>query len=63
MRVNFVTKSTFKLIPRSLVELNSAISKKDWTPEEDELVYRLHNQYGNKWAIIAEQLKGRYFNL
>jgi hypothetical protein len=20
----------------------------------------LHNKYGNKWAIIAEQLKGRY---
>lgn len=33
--------------------LDSKIIKKEWTKQQDELIYELHNKYGNKWAIIA----------
>jgi len=63
IRQDFVTRSTILFKLRSVAEPNSSQLKREWTPEEDELVYKLHNQYGNKWAIIAEHLKGRYLDI
>ena len=28
-------------------------------PQEDEIILRLHNKYGNKWNKIARWLRGR----
>lgn len=39
--------------------LNPSLTKQPWTTEEDETLKMLHAQYGNKWALIAAQMKGR----
>lgn len=39
--------------------LNPELAKDAWTPEEDRLLIKLHNEYGNKWAKISEFLPGR----
>lgn len=42
--------------------LDPKINKKSWSPEEDELLLRLHNQLGNKWSLIKTYLPGRTAN-
>ncbi|KAJ0397727.1 hypothetical protein P43SY_007195 [Pythium insidiosum] len=42
--------------------LDSSIRKGQWTPEEDELVFSLQQQLGNKWSEIAKMLPGRTEN-
>jgi hypothetical protein len=39
--------------------LDSTILKTEWTNEEDQYLYQLHDEIGNKWAIIAQKLPGR----
>lgn len=39
--------------------LDSTILRTEWTPEEEQHLYRLHDDIGNKWAIIAQRLPGR----
>ena len=39
--------------------LNPTLTKAPWTPEEDEMLKDLHEQLGNKWALIAQHMKGR----
>lgn len=39
--------------------LSPELSKEAWTPQEDALLIQLHNQYGNKWALISSFLPGR----
>ena len=31
----------------------------EWTEEEEKYLYSLHNQIGNKWALIATYFVGR----
>lgn len=40
-------------------KLNPNLAKEAWTPEEDEQLIKLHNDLGNKWAIIGTYLPGR----
>ncbi|CAF0713533.1 unnamed protein product [Brachionus calyciflorus] len=42
--------------------LNPDIKKTAWTEAEDQLLYDLHLQMGNKWAEIAKYLPGRSDN-
>ena len=41
--------------------LDPNVNKQDWTPEEEQKIYDLQKQIGNKWAEIAKHLNGRYF--
>jgi len=43
-------------------QLDPSINKNPWTQEEEELLVRLHDQYGNKWAEIAKMVPGRTDN-
>lgn len=36
------------------------MKKSEFTVEEDELIFKLHQQYGNKWSLIAKYIPGRY---
>lgn len=53
-------KGTWPSIPRYHNHLDSAILRTEWSPEEEEHLYKLHDEIGNKWAIIAQKLPGRY---
>ncbi|KAG2531755.1 hypothetical protein BBO99_00001009 [Phytophthora kernoviae] len=42
--------------------LDSRIRKGQWTPEEDDMVFRWQQKLGNKWSEIAKMLPGRTEN-
>ena len=39
--------------------LDSTILRTEWSPDEEQHLYKLHDEIGNKWAIIAQKLPGR----
>jgi len=43
------------------VEVFGPVKRGDWIHEEEKELYRLHNENGNKWAVIAQNILGRYF--
>ena len=45
---------------RYLNNLDTNVKKSEFTVEEDELIFKLHQQYGNKWSLIAKYIPGRY---
>jgi hypothetical protein len=41
--------------------LDPDINRKDWTPEEDKLLLKMHEEQGPKWSYISKmpEFKGR----
>lgn len=42
--------------------LDPSINHSPWTEEEDELLIKLHREYGNKWVTISRMMKNRSDN-
>ncbi|XP_042400336.1 myb-related protein 308-like [Zingiber officinale] len=42
--------------------LRPDLKRGNFSPEEDELIIKLHGMFGNKWSLIAGQLPGRTDN-
>lgn len=42
--------------------LAPGVNNRDWSPDEDALIFRLHNVYGSKWTRISASLEGRSDN-
>mmetsp|Transcript_10302 Transcript_10302/g.28955 ORF Transcript_10302/g.28955 Transcript_10302/m.28955 type:complete len:233 (+) Transcript_10302:1560-2258(+) len=47
---------------RYLNHLAPGVNNRDWSPEEDALIFRLHNIYGSKWTKISASFEGRSDN-
>ncbi|CAA3018526.1 transcription factor MYB113-like [Olea europaea var. sylvestris] len=47
---------------RWLNYLSPNIKRGDFTPDEDDLIIRLHNLLGNRWSLISGRLPGRTAN-
>ncbi|XP_009766825.1 transcription factor MYB10-like [Nicotiana sylvestris] len=43
--------------------LRPGLKKGNYSHEEEELIIKLHNELGNRWSVIAEQLPGRSDNV
>ena len=43
-------------------QLDPSIKKCPWTEEEEQLLMRLHRQFGNRWAEISKHIEGRTDN-
>jgi hypothetical protein len=48
---------------RWLNHLNPTITRDPWTPEEDELLMKLHKEHGNSWSKIAARMPNRADNM
>jgi hypothetical protein len=42
--------------------LSPEVRKEAWSAEEDELIFQLHKEHGNQWALISQKLPGRTDN-
>ena len=42
--------------------IDTSYPKDDWTCEEEEEMFNLNNELGNKWAIIGSKLGGKYLS-
>ena len=45
--------------PRYHNHLDKSILALDWTAQEEEVLFRLHSEVGNKWSLMSQQLPGR----
>ena len=43
--------------------LSPSLKKHAWTMEEDDLLVKLHQMHGNKWALISTHFEGRSPNV
>ena len=39
--------------------LRDGLNKSQWTPQEDELLIRMHDSVGTKWSLMSNKLPGR----
>ena len=53
-------KGEIFLIFRYQERFNHFDENAHWTLEEENLMFSLHDQIGNKWAIISKNMCGRY---
>lgn len=54
-----IARTTKQCRNRWMNTLDPAVNRLEWSPEEEQLIYDLQKQIGNKWAEIAKHLNGR----
>ena len=47
------------LLYRYISHIDTSQSKYNWTLDDEQKLIELHNELGNKWAIIGQQIGGR----
>lgn len=50
------------LLCRWYNHLDPSIVKREWTREEEDIMFEEHRKYGNKWTLLVEKLVGRSDN-
>jgi hypothetical protein len=46
--------------PLRAVLIDPSLPREEWTRPEEDLLYALHDQLGNRWAVIGHRLGNRY---
>lgn len=62
--VSRIMETQFKIIGRTGKQcrerwhnqLDPSIKTTEWTAEEEVILFRLHNEFGNRWAKISQEL-------
>ena len=44
-------------------QLDPSIEKKQWTKQEEALIWEMQSQFGNKWSMMRSRLPGRTSNM
>ena len=55
----FFNRSGRQLKDRWFNYLDPEVNKKEWTPEEEELLLQKLEEYGKKWRVISRFFRGR----
>lgn len=45
---------------RYTTHIDTSHPRDDWDYQEEQIMFELHNELGNKWAIIGNKLGGKY---
>lgn len=45
---------------RYITHIDTSHPKEEWSYSDEQRMFDLHNELGNKWAIIGSKLDGRY---
>jgi sugar phosphate isomerase/epimerase len=46
-------------LPRYITYINPSHPKEEWSFADEQRMFDLHNDLGNKWAVIGAKLAGR----
>ncbi|CAD8074292.1 unnamed protein product [Paramecium primaurelia] len=60
---NFPGRTGKQIRERYLNKLDPNLNFVAWTEQEDQEIVKYYNQYGAKWSLVAQNLKGRSENM
>jgi hypothetical protein len=55
-----VQRTVLFVLRSYITHIDTSHPKEEWSYSDEQRMFDLHNELGNKWAIIGSKLDGRY---